>query len=305
MKRRMDYTEDIFAALWNRSSKRRREHYGASKDESESEGSEDDSQWEGSDGCQSSGSQWEGLEEDESQSEGSEDASESEDSESGTGAWDSLGGHFYLGTSGWQFADWKTNVYPATVKKKDWFQEYSSHLNSVEENRSFQSIPSEASIQKLNEQANGLTRNWKMNPSDSPARLDAFLRAAKPKCAKWAMELRHESWLCESIYSVLRQHNVALCIHDNVDVEEHPQMLTADWTYVLFHGPRSESTNTWSEGYERKELQARANWIRKVLKQYKDVYAYFRNHNEGHAFHDALKLRARVLPLKESKSKKR
>lgn len=244
------------------------------------------------------------------------------------------------------------NVYSATLKKKDWFQEYSSHLNSVEENRTFQSVPSQASVQKLIEQAKGVKgfqyalrfsqygthtkklldpkatignfaynlralgkrlgpvlvqfpRNWKMNPSDSPARLDAFFRVAKSKCAKWALELRHESWLCEAIFSVLRRHNVALCIHDNVDVEEHPQMLTADWTYVLFHGPRSGSTNTWSKGYEGKELQARADWIRKVLKQRKDVYAYFRNHNEGHAFHDALKLRAKVFQLKESKSKKR
>jgi uncharacterized protein YecE (DUF72 family) len=240
-------------------------------------------------------------------------------------------------------------VYPATLKKKDWFQEYSSHLNSVEENHTFQCMPSPASVQKLNEQANGvrgfkyalrfsqygshtkklldpqarignfaynlralgkrlgpvlvqLPRNWKMNPSESPARLDAFLRA-RPKDAKWAIELRHESWLCEPIFSVLRRRNVALCIHDNVDVEKHLQMLTADWTYVLFHGPRSGGVNTWSEGYGREELGGRADWIRKVLKQGKDVYAYFRNHNEGHAFHDALK-RARVFQPKESKPKK-
>lgn len=263
-----------------------------------------------------------------------------------------LGGHFYLGTSGWQFPNWKEKVYPATLKRKDWFQEYSSHLNSVEENHPFQSKRSMAivPVQKLNEQANGVRgfkyalrfsqygshtkklldpratignfaynlralrkrlspvlvqppRNWKMNPSESPARLDAFLRA-RPKDAKWAIELRHESWLCEPIFSVLRRRNVALCIHDNVDVEKHPQMLTADWTYVLFHGPRSGGVNMRSEGYGGDELGGRADWIRKVLKQGKDVYAYFRNHNEGHAFHDALKLRARVFQPKESKPKK-
>lgn len=57
--------QEAYAAVSELSRKRRREHYSDPDDDSGSEGSEDDSHWEDSNGRQSSGSPWEGSEEDE------------------------------------------------------------------------------------------------------------------------------------------------------------------------------------------------------------------------------------------------
>ena len=73
-------------------------------------------------------------------------------------------------------------------------------------------------------------------------RLDDFLAAA-PKRLRWAIEVRHRSWLCEDVYGVLRAHRAALCIHDLIP--NHPHLLTTDWTYLRFHGP------TEGESYAR------------------------------------------------------
>ena len=54
---------------------------------------------------------------------------------------------------------------------------------------------------------------------------------------RWAVELREPSWLHDDVFEVLRRHHAALCIHDLL--ADHPVELTADWTYVRFHGPQA------------------------------------------------------------------
>ena len=77
-----------------------------------------------------------------------------------------------------------------------------------------------------------LPPRWRRNA----ARLDEFL-ATVPATMRWAVEVRDPSWLHDDTYEVLRRHNVALCIHDLL--ADHPFVLTADWTYVRFHGPNA------------------------------------------------------------------
>ena len=113
-------------------------------------------------------------------------------------------------------------------------------------------------------------------------RLAAFLAAA-PREQPWAIEFRDPSWLCEPIYEVLREHNVALCIHDLI--RDHPLELTADWVYLRFHGIR------YGGSYAPRVLQAHARRIREWLRQGRDVFAYFNNDAHGHAVSNALDLR--------------
>jgi uncharacterized protein YecE (DUF72 family) len=49
----------------------------------------------------------------------------------------------YAGTSGWAYASWKPDFYPAKLSSKKFLEYYSSRLNSVEVNYTFRTIPTE------------------------------------------------------------------------------------------------------------------------------------------------------------------
>ncbi|HEY4839195.1 MAG TPA: DUF72 domain-containing protein [Candidatus Acidoferrales bacterium] len=52
-------------------------------------------------------------------------------------------GKIYAGTSGWAYASWKPDFYPAKLSSKKFLEYYASRLNSVEVNYTFRSIPTE------------------------------------------------------------------------------------------------------------------------------------------------------------------
>lgn len=56
-------------------------------------------------------------------------------------------GGIYIGCSGWAYATWKPDFYPAAVPAKKFLDYYASRLNSVEVNYTFRSLPSESTIQ--------------------------------------------------------------------------------------------------------------------------------------------------------------
>ncbi|GAQ85151.1 hypothetical protein KFL_002210160 [Klebsormidium nitens] len=244
------------------------------------------------------------------------------------------GGTLYVGTSGWDYKDWKGPVYPEKLSKKDWFSHYCSVFSTVEVNNTFYRLPAPEVFAAWGQQApEGFTYALKFSRfgshmkkltdpqgtvglfverashlggslagpvlvqlpprfSANAPRLDAFLSEV-PRGARWAVEMRDPSWLCEDVYAVLRRHNAALCIHDHEDTVRggpHPKVLTADWSYVRYHGPGGN----YRGGYDREFLAGQAEWIRGLLSEGKDVYAYFNNDVAGHAFFDAQELRSGV-----------
>jgi uncharacterized protein YecE (DUF72 family) len=113
-----------------------------------------------------------------------------------------------------------------------------------------------------------LPPHWSANPG----RLDEFLAAA-PSDLRWAVEVRDERWLCEPVYDVLSEHAAALCIHDLLP--DHPDVLTADWVYLRFHGPRPG--HPYEGSYPEQRLSAMAEVMRAHADAGRDVYAYFNN----------------------------
>lgn len=51
-----------------------------------------------------------------------------------------------MGCSGWAYATWKPDFYPATVSSKKFLDYYATQLNSVEVNYTFRSLPSATTI---------------------------------------------------------------------------------------------------------------------------------------------------------------
>jgi uncharacterized protein YecE (DUF72 family) len=60
-----------------------------------------------------------------------------------------------------------------------------------------------------------------------------------PHAQRHCFEFRHESWFADDVYALLREHGVALVIGDHPTRPFQTHELTADWTFIRFHGRAS------------------------------------------------------------------
>lgn len=236
-----------------------------------------------------------------------------------------------VGCSGWMYKDWRGIVYPQALPQRAWFAHYAALFDTVEINNTFYRLPPPSTVEhwaaqappgftyavklgqfgshrmKLRDAArwlpNHLDRVERLGSSLGPnlvqlpprwqrntERLDELLSAA-PKTMRWAVELREPSWLHDDTFAVLARHNAALCIHDLL--ADHPWELTADWTYLRFHGPDALTRKYWGR-YDGRRLWRTADRLGALLDEGLDVYAYFNNDYQGHAVRDATWLRDRL-----------
>jgi uncharacterized protein YecE (DUF72 family) len=73
-----------------------------------------------------------------------------------------------------------------------------------------------------------------------------------------------------------------LCLHDWRG-QQSPVELTADFTYVRFHG----ATGKYQGNYTPQMLHKWANLIREWLPKLRDIYVYFNNDQGGYAVKNA------------------
>jgi uncharacterized protein YecE (DUF72 family) len=122
-----------------------------------------------------------------------------------------------------------------------------------------------------------------------------------------AIEIRHESFVCEGFIRLLRQHRIGLVVADTV---EWPLLMdvTADFIYCRLHG----SEELYASGYERDAIET---WGKRVVRwaggleaeqgrkassahapraRHRDVYVYFDNDAKVRAPFDAMHLREYV-----------
>lgn len=97
------------------------------------------------------------------------------------------------------------------------------------------------------------------------ALLGTFL-SALPRTLRSSFEFRHESWLTDEVFDLLRANNAALCVAESEKLVV-PEMATADFVYYRLRQPEYSQV-------QRREMAARANsW----LGEGKDVFAYFKH----------------------------
>jgi uncharacterized protein YecE (DUF72 family) len=229
-----------------------------------------------------------------------------------------------VGCSGWQYKDWRGVVYPRELPARRWFEHYTSLFDTVELNSTFYRLPKESTVEgwraaappgftyalklgafgthrmKLRDPAGWLPHHVHMaellGPTLGPTlvqlpprwrrdtgRLDELLAVA-PRTMRWAVELRDRSWLDDGVFTVLESHGAALCIHDLL--EDHPFVLTTDWTYVRFHGADAIA-HPYRGRYGGRRLWRPARRLAEVLTEGRDVYCYFNNDYDGNAVADA------------------
>ena len=103
------------------------------------------------------------------------------------------------------------------------------------------------------------------NMKADPKLLDEFM-ATIPKVIQTAFEFRHESWFGDDIFSLLKQHNRALCI---AETEERvtPDVVTADFCYYRYRKPE----------YSPEERPAMVRRTYEHVNSGRDTYAYFKH----------------------------
>jgi len=97
------------------------------------------------------------------------------------------------------------------------------------------------------------------------ARLDSFLDSL-PADLRSTVEFRHESWLTDEVFEVLRRHGVALCVAESEKLEV-PKVVTAGFVYERLRKP------SYSDG----DLAAIAARTRRSLVSGLDVYLVFKH----------------------------
>ena len=218
--------------------------------------------------------------------------------------------NIWIGTSGYNYPEWKGSFYPEKLPAAKMLPYYAEHFSTVEINYTFYRTPNE----KILEAWNKATPNWFKLTLKAPKRithdrrlrdcgdlvrqffetaatlgpkLGALLFQLPPNLKKdlalldafldtcpprvcAAFEFRHESWLDEEVYSRLRARNLALCIADSERLST-PVIMTADYGYFRLR----------NEGYVPDDIARWGDVIGENTSAWRDVFIYFKHEEEG------------------------
>jgi len=94
--------------------------------------------------------------------------------------------------------------------------------------------------------------------------------ALLPPDLRCAFEFRHDSWLADDVYDLLRRHNAALCIADSATAST-PLVVTADFGYFRLR----------DEGYTEGDLARWAETIRGLGERWGEAFVYFKHEESG------------------------
>jgi uncharacterized protein YecE (DUF72 family) len=233
---------------------------------------------------------------------------------------------YYVGCSGWHYEHWRGLYYPKQLPRPKWLSFYAQQFDTVELNNSFYRLPSEKAfttwrsstpenfffavkvsrfithIKRLRNLGstveNFLSRaallKEKLGPllyqlPPSMKRNDELLQSflsTLPSKYQHVIEFRHESWIDERVFDILRTHNVGLCVFDMPGFS-CPLVATSDFAYIRFHG----SEGLYSSSYSDKELIHWADRIAQLGQSIEASYIYFNNDAEAFAVKNAITLR--------------
>ncbi|KOV70204.1 histidine kinase [Streptomyces sp. MMG1121] len=230
----------------------------------------------------------------------------------------------FVGTSGWQYKDWRDLVYPAGVPARLWLEEYTRLFATVELNNAFYRLPTRDNFETWRDRVPAdfvvavkasryLTHIKRLKDPAEPVdrllshaaglgdrlgpvllQLPPTLRADPalldaclacfPSGTRVAVEPRHDSWWTPRLREVLESRGAALCW---ADVQAHPVIplwRTTDWGYVRFHEGRA---TPWPR-YGRRCLETWVDRVTTTWREGEDVYTYFNNDPGGAAVRDAV-----------------
>jgi uncharacterized protein YecE (DUF72 family) len=236
----------------------------------------------------------------------------------------------FIGTSGWEYDDWRGNFYPESLAKGKWLEYYGEKFNTVEVNSTFYRLPTAEAVTGWHDESptefkislkasRYITHMKKLLEPSKPVK--KFLRLAgrledkigillfqlPPNLGRdgkrlenfvkildrgyrYSVEFRDKSWFQKEVYDILHRYDIALCIMDMPGLSS-PMISTTDFTYVRFHG----STSLYRSSYSKQELKRWAGDISK-LDGISRAYIYFNNDARGHAVENAMTMQELLQP---------
>jgi uncharacterized protein YecE (DUF72 family) len=228
----------------------------------------------------------------------------------------------WIGTSGWQYRDWRGAFYERGVAQARWLERYAAAFATVESNAAFYRLPErhvfEAWAERTPEDfvmavkvSRFLTHVKRLRDPDEPVarfvhrarglgsklgpvllQLPPQLRADAgrleatlacfPRDVRVAVEFRHDSWFSASIRRLLERSGAALCLADRRGPRT-PLWRTADWTYVRLHEGRAAPVPCYGPGALRSwAVRLRDGWGVEA-----EAWVYFNNDPHACAPRDA------------------
>jgi uncharacterized protein YecE (DUF72 family) len=113
--------------------------------------------------------------------------------------------------------------------------------------------------------------------------LEDFLTSL-PEGFRYAVEVRHKSWLGSDLPEMLRERGAALTL---IDYPRMPRMeeATADFVYIRWLGNRQEfpSGHTHAKRDRSEDLAWWSERVDRFLSEGRDVFAYANNHYQNHS----------------------
>ena len=216
-----------------------------------------------------------------------------------------------IGTSGYNYDEWKGNFYPAGLPNSRMLAFYAGQFSTVEINYSFYRMPSEKAIADWAattpdgftftlKAPRRITHDARLQPE--PGLLETFLDRALalgdklgvvlfqlppsfradlgvfdafldwlPHSLRAALEFRNRSWFTDDMYDRMKARNLALCVTDNED-SRTPDIVTADYGYLRLR----------DEGYSADDIGAWASFVReRESSVWNQTFVYFKHEDEG------------------------
>ena len=229
----------------------------------------------------------------------------------------------YLGTSGWSYSDWEGTLYPEALPSGSRLAEYVKRFATVEIDSTFYGTPRRSTVQNWREVApdgflfaakfpKEITHESNLVDADA----ESFLRTMAelgdrlgplllqfppsfdvegmgvlehflerlPEGFRYAVEVRHKSWLGSDLPEMLSERSAALTL---IDYPKMPRMeeATADFSYIRWLGDRREfpSGHTHLEKERDDDLRWWSDLVDRFLEEGRTVFAYANNHYQNHS----------------------
>lgn len=229
----------------------------------------------------------------------------------------------WIGTSGWQYRDWRGSFYPADLSQARWLDHYAERFETVEVNNAFYRLPEAQTfanwrrrtpdgfmvvvkasrylthVKRLKDSAEAVTRLMdrarhlgdKLGPIllQLPPNLAADHESLDQTLAcfgsgvRLTVEFRHASWFSAETERLLAARGAALCLADSPR-RQTPVWRTAHWGYLRLHEGRAAPHPC----YGAKALDSWAMRLAELWGPHDDVFVYFNNDAHACAVRDAI-----------------
>lgn len=216
----------------------------------------------------------------------------------------------WVGTSGFQYPEWKGKFYPADLSTRKMLESYAGRFNTTESNYTFRRVPSVQTLQDWAERTPSKFRFSLKAPQEITHRrrlrgctravnrfwaaaqhlgrklgpvlfqLPPFLRGdiallgdflqSLPRGVKAAFEFRHESWFNDEVFGLLKHQGAALCIADSETLHT-PALYPATFAYYRLR----------DESYRSTDIRRWAKTIQAQPAGVKDTFVYFKHEQKG------------------------